>query len=166
MQLDLTICPGPVGEIAVFSVNKKIYLVDFNDNRERIDQLLTQRFGAFEIRNTGGLAEIRERFERYFNGDWTAFEDLDLDTGGTQFQQSVWNRLQAIAVGETRSYTELAMATGRPQATRAVASANARNPIAIIIPCHRVIGKNGAMRGYAGGVERKTWLLRHEQAIR
>ncbi len=165
MQLDLTICPGPVGEIAIFSVNKTVYLVDFNDNRDRIDKLLTARFGTFEIRDTGGLPDIRERFERYFNGDWTAFEGLELDTGGTQFQQIVWNRLRAIAIGETWSYAELAQEVGRPRAVRAVANANARNPIAIIIPCHRVIGKNGAMRGYAGGVDRKTWLLRHEQAV-
>lgn len=165
-RLDLTICSSPVGEIAVFSVKKKIYLVDFNDNNSRIDKLLTRRFGAFEISRTDGLPGIREKFERYFNGDWKAFEDMDLDTGGTQFQQTVWNRLKAISIGETLSYDRLAQEIGRPKAVRAVASANARNPISIIIPCHRVIGKNGAMRGYAGGVDRKMWLLKHEKAIR
>ncbi len=166
MQLDLTIYSSPVGEIAIFSNNGKLCLVDFHDNRDRIDQLLTRRYGAFEIRHDGGLRWIREKFERYFNGDWNAFEDIDLDTGGTQFQQNVWNRLKAISIGETLSYTGLAQEIGRPKAVRAVAGANASNPIAIIIPCHRVIGKNGAMRGYAGGVDRKKWLLKHEEAVR
>ena len=164
-QLDLTICSSPVGEIAIFSDNKKLYLVDFNDNRDRINKLLTRRFGDFQIRRADGLPGIREKFEQYFQGDWRAFEDIDLNTGGTEFQQSVWDRLKAISIGETLSYDRLAQEIGRPKAIRAVASANASNPISIIIPCHRVIGKNGAMRGYAGGVDRKMWLLKHEKAI-
>ena len=102
------------------------------------------------------------RLKKYFAGDWDAFDSLPLLTGGTTFQQSVWASLQTIPVSETISYDQLAGAIENPKAVRAVASANARNPIAVIIPCHRVIGKDGSMRGYAGGIHRKAWLLEHE----
>ena len=165
-QLDLTICSSPVGEIAVFGGHGTLCLLDFNENRDRSNKLLKKRFGEFETREVENLSGIREMLERYFKGDWRAFEDIELDAGGTDFQQSVWNRLKAISTGDTMSYDQLAREVGRPESIRAVAGANASNPVSIIIPCHRVIGKNGAMRGYAGGVERKIWLLKHEKAIR
>ena len=164
-QIGSTVCASPIGEIAVFGDHDTLYLLDFNDNRDRINELLTRRFGDFEIRQADNLLGIRDRLEKYFSCDWGAFRDIDLDTHGSEFQQGVWRALRAIPVGETVSYSLLARQIGKPNAVRAVASANAANPVAIIVPCHRVIGKNGAMRGYAGGVDRKTWLLKHEQAI-
>ncbi|MDH4573262.1 methylated-DNA--[protein]-cysteine S-methyltransferase [Salinicola acroporae] len=97
----------------------------------------------------------------YFAGELTHFE-LPLAPAGTEFQRRVWLALTTIAFGETRSYAEQAEAIGRPTATRAVGAANGRNPLAIVVPCHRVIGANGRLTGYAGGLERKCWLLGHE----
>jgi methylated-DNA-[protein]-cysteine S-methyltransferase len=100
----------------------------------------------------------------YFAGSRRTFE-LPLGPRGTGFQQRVWRALEAIPYGETRSYGELARAIGRPAASRAVGTANARNPISIIVPCHRVIAASGALTGYAGGMAAKRWLLDHEQRV-
>ncbi|TSC56458.1 MAG: methylated-DNA-[protein]-cysteine S-methyltransferase [Parcubacteria group bacterium Gr01-1014_18] len=101
------------------------------------------------------------QIDEYFHGHRRDF-DLPLDLDGTDFQKKVWAELRKIPYGETRSYGELADSIGNKNASRAVGMANNRNPIGIIVPCHRVIGKNGSMIGYAGGLEKKEWLVRHE----
>jgi methylated-DNA-[protein]-cysteine S-methyltransferase len=109
--------------------------------------------------------DVAEQFDAYFAGALSTF-DIEMDLFGTPFQQSVWAQLCAIPYGETISYGELAKRVGNPNASRAVGLANGRNPIAIIVPCHRVIGANGSLTGYGGGLERKTWLLEHEMKHR
>jgi len=103
------------------------------------------------------MTELRE----YFAGDRTQFT-LPLDPAGTEFQKTVWSSLSRIPSGSTSSYAEQAAAIGRPSAVRAVASANGRNPLAVIVPCHRVIGADGSLTGFAWGLDTKQWLLRHE----
>lgn len=110
----------------------------------------------------GVLALTATQLHEYFAGERTAF-DVPLDPDGTGFQKLVWQALEQIPYGVTRSYGELAKAIGRPAASRAVGMANSRNPISIIVPCHRVIGANGSLTGYAGGMRVKQWLLEHEQ---
>ncbi len=107
------------------------------------------------------LERTAAQLDEYFSGRRYAF-DIPLAPRGTGFQTLVWRALIAIPYGETRSYGELARAIGRPAASRAVGAANGRNPIAIIVPCHRVIGSNGDLTGYAGGLPIKRWLLAHE----
>ncbi len=109
------------------------------------------------------LASARAQLEAYLAGELTEF-NLALSSGGTPFQQKVWNELRRIPYGQTISYAELAERVGNPKAMRAVGAANGRNPIAIIVPCHRVIGANGSMTGFGGGIERKVWLLTHEKS--
>jgi methylated-DNA-[protein]-cysteine S-methyltransferase len=104
------------------------------------------------------------RLARYFEGDLDALDAIATDPAGTPFQRRVWSELRALRPGETVSYAELARRVGSPRAVRAVGSANARNPVAIVVPCHRVVRSDGALGGYAGGVARKAWLLRHEGA--
>ena len=104
---------------------------------------------------------MREQLDAYFAGELESFE-LDLDPHGTPFQQRVWAELARIPYGETISYSELAHRLGDPKLVRAVGLANGRNPISIVIPCHRVIGADGSLVGYGGGLERKRWLLEHE----
>jgi methylated-DNA-[protein]-cysteine S-methyltransferase len=101
----------------------------------------------------------------YFEGDFEAVQELPVDLRGTPFQESVWSALRDIRPGETISYRELAERVGRPRSVRAVGGAVGRNPVAIVVPCHRVIQADGHLGGYAGGVERKAWLLRHEEAL-
>jgi len=110
------------------------------------------------------LIQCVEQLIQYFNGQRRVFE-LPLNQPGTPFQQQTWNLLTAIPFGKTISYLQLAIKTGDPKATRAVASANGRNNIAIIVPCHRVIGSNRELIGYGGGLWRKKWLLEHEMKI-
>ena len=110
----------------------------------------------------GVLARTAAQLREYFAGERIAF-DLPLGPDGTGFQKLVWHALSQIPYGVTRSYGELARAIGRPAASRAVGMANSKNPISIIVPCHRVIGANGSLTGYAGGMRVKQWLLEHEQ---
>ena len=110
------------------------------------------------------LARASEQLAEYFAGTRTTF-DLPLDAGGTAFEQRVWEALGTIPYGTTTSYGELARRLGDVRATRAVGAANGKNPIPIIVPCHRVIGANGALTGFGGGLDRKRWLLEHEGAL-
>ena len=129
--------------------------------------MVTQRHGPFFsetwIRddNAKPFAETRRQLEAYFAGELTEF-DLPLNPRGTEFQKQVWQELQNIPFGVTISYGDLAERIGNPNSSRAVGAANGRNPISIIVPCHRVIGSNGKLTGYGGGMERKEWLLAHE----
>lgn len=110
----------------------------------------------------GVLAELERQLAAYFAGTLTVF-DLPLEPAGTTFQQDVWSALRQIPYGTTCSYGEIAKTIGRPTAVRAVGAANGQNPIPIVIPCHRVIGANGSLTGFGGGIPMKRWLLAHEQ---
>ncbi len=110
-----------------------------------------------------GLPAVREQLSAYFAGSLHAF-DLPLAVGGTPFQREVWAALATIPYGETWSYAKLAAEIGRPRAVRAVGLANGRNPVSIVMPCHRVVGSNGSLTGYGGGLAAKEWLLAHERA--
>jgi methylated-DNA-[protein]-cysteine S-methyltransferase len=111
------------------------------------------------------LERARRALARYFSGEPEPFDGIPLDPDGTDFQRRVWECLRTIPAGETRSYGDVARAIGRPRAVRAVGSANRVNPLPIVVPCHRVIGGDGALRGYAGRLDRKEWLLKHEGAM-
>lgn len=129
------------------------------------DQGLTAVSFSFEENETEHSNAITQQAARelsaYFTGTATEFS-VPLHPQGTEFQQNVWHQLTLIPFGETRAYGDIANALAKPKAVRAVGAANGRNPIAIIVPCHRVIGGNGTLTGYAGGLERKAWLLKHE----
>ena len=112
----------------------------------------------------GVLAPVVTQLREYFAGDRMTF-DLPLSPAGSTFQQKVWMALRDIPYGRTTSYGEIAAELGQPTASRAVGLANGRNPLAVIVPCHRVIGANGALTGFGGGLERKRWLLEHERAV-
>jgi len=111
------------------------------------------------------FADAHRQLDEYFAGERLEF-DLPLDPVGTPFQQHVWKTLRTIAFGEVITYGDLALRASRPGAARAVGSANARNPLSIVVPCHRVVGGRGALTGYAGGLDRKQHLLAHERALR
>lgn len=107
------------------------------------------------------LQQAETALQDYFNGQKKRF-NIPIAASGTEFQKRVWQALTTIPFGETRSYQDLANAIGNPKAVRAVGLANGKNPVSILVPCHRVIGSNGKLTGYAGGIERKSWLLKHE----
>ena len=127
---------------------------------------LLQRYSdspRVRLENAARPTVFTRAVEAYFEGDMAALTDLAIATGGTEFQRMVWDALCSIPAGETLSYGALAAKIGRPSATRAVGLANGANPIAIVVPCHRVIGANTSLTGYGGGIERKRWLLLHER---
>ena len=105
---------------------------------------------------------VADALAAYFHGDLRAIDSLEVDPRGTDFQRRVWALLRTIQPGTTWSYAELARAVGQPTAMRAVGAANGRNPIALVVPCHRVISSDGTLGGYGGGLQKKRWLLRHE----
>ena len=128
----------------------------------RFLEALEKRFpGAAleDARDPGGTVSA---LQRYFGGELGVLGTLRVDTGGTPFQRRVWSALRSIPVGRTLSYGALAASIGAPDAVRAVGAANGANPVAIVVPCHRVIGSDGSLTGYGGGLERKRWLLAHE----
>lgn len=126
-----------------------------------LDNLIPTKRDADWTRDVRAFAEESKQLDEYFDGKRKTF-DLDLDPRGTPFQLRVWRALREVAYGRTATYGEIARAIGRPQAFRAVGATNAKNPIGIIVPCHRIIGSSGALVGYAGGMNRKRWLLDHE----
>lgn len=113
------------------------------------------------VQDAGAFREAGSQLKAWFAGELRLF-DLSLDADGTDFQCAVWNALRTIPFGETRSYADIALQIGRPTASRAVGAANGANPLPIVVPCHRVIGANGSLTGFAGGMEAKRWLLDHE----
>lgn len=156
---------SPIGEITAHVADNVLIHLDFADCGARTQRLLNKRYGDIRPERMENPLGIRPRLAAYFAGDWDAFDDFALESGGTEFQREVWAGLRRIPRGQAISYAALAQSIRRPAAVRAVGRANALNPIAIIVPCHRVIGKDGTLTGYAGGLERKEWLLRHEGAL-
>jgi O-6-methylguanine DNA methyltransferase len=139
--------------------------LDFSDYAERMQRLLARHYGVFTLVDGAAPAAITAALDAYFAGDLTALDSVPVATAGSDFQKSVWAALRRIPAGTTSGYGALAARLGKPGAARAVGLANGLNPIGIVVPCHRVIGASGALTGYAGGVERKRWLLEHEGAM-
>jgi len=137
----------------------------FMEGQRHAPQASAPQDAADWVREEAPFATLADQLERYFTGEAVEF-DVPLRARGTPFQERVWAALREIPHGATISYGELARRLGTPGASRAVGLANGRNPIAIVIPCHRVIGADGSLTGYGGGLERKAWLLRHESARR
>ena len=140
--------------------------VDFHNFESRMRRLLRLQYGAegndFAIEDRAAPAPIRRAISDYFLGDLQAINSIPVATGGTPFQREVWAALRTIQAGTTLSYGALARQLSRPKSVRAVGLANGANPVAIVIPCHRVIGTDGRLTGYGGGISRKRWLLLHE----
>ncbi|MDY8137696.1 methylated-DNA--[protein]-cysteine S-methyltransferase [Aquimarina sp. 2201CG5-10] len=155
----------PLGPMFVCATEKGICLLEFVDRRmletefKDLQKLLNANIISGENEH---IKQVKKEIEEYFGGKRKVF-DVKLDTPGTDFQNSVWDALQKIEYGKTTTYQQQAEKIDNPKAVRAVASANGHNRISIIVPCHRVIGKDGKMIGYGGGIERKRWLIEHEQ---
>ena len=142
---------SPIGTVEIEATQEDILALNFVDHPPSADGELPEV-----------LAECVQQISEYFNGQRKAFS-LELSLRGTEFQNTVWRRLVKIPYGQTCSYGEFAAAIGKPAACRAVGNANGKNPISIIVPCHRLIGSNGSLTGYGGGLWRKQWLLQHER---
>jgi O-6-methylguanine DNA methyltransferase len=154
---------SPLGTLLlVTSPDGLLRALDYEAYAPRMLRLLSLHYGSYELTEGPPSPELARVLEAYFAGNLTVLDALPVATGGTPFQRAVWAALRAIPASTTLSYGELAARLGQPGAARAVGLANGKNPIAIVVPCHRVIGADGSLTGYAGGTERKRWLLEHE----
>jgi len=151
--MNSTFMQTPIGLLAIRATNDAINSIEFIRQQD-----------APPVKHPL-LEQASEQLQQYFAGQRQQFE-LPLAASGTVFQQQVWRALRQIGYAQTASYAEIAANIGRPTAVRAVGAANGRNPLAIIVPCHRIIGKDGTLTGYAGGLQRKAWLLELEQSYR
>jgi methylated-DNA-[protein]-cysteine S-methyltransferase len=164
VPIQVAVTASPVGPIHVATRAGALCALSFDDYWAHEQQHLVRRFGAAAFER-GPCADVVAALVAYFAGDIHALAAVSTEPGGTPFQTRVWRALRDIPAGRTWSYRELAAAIGQPTAVRAVAAANGRNPVPLVVPCHRVIGSDGRLVGYGGGLERKVWLLRHEGAF-
>jgi O-6-methylguanine DNA methyltransferase len=164
MLLSLDRIPSPVGEILLVFEGIVLRALDFHDYEIRMRRLLSLHYGAAALQRQPAPKALLAPLDRDFAGAFAALDTITTATGGTDFQRAVWAALRRIPAGQTMGYGKLAAMIGRPTAFRAVGAANGANPIAIVVPCHRVIGASSALTGYGGGLPRKAWLLEHEKA--
>lgn len=165
MDLSLDRLPSPIGTILLVCAGDALRALDFGDDEDRMRRLLDRHYREYRLAPGRAPAAIRARIEGYFEGEFKSLDRVPVETGGTPFQRLVWSALREVPAGTTVTYGHLAVRIGRPRATRAVGMANGSNPVPIVVPCHRVIGANGALTGYGGGLDRKRWLLAHERAL-
>jgi methylated-DNA-[protein]-cysteine S-methyltransferase len=157
MRATYAIIPTPIGDLVAWGEDHSLRALEFADSRTESPLETGWK------RDDSAFGQLAEQLRAYFAGELTCF-DLTLETGGTPFQRRVWDALQKIPYGTTTTYGALAAEIGQPRAVRAVGAANGRNPISIVVPCHRLVGADGSLTGYGGGLERKRWLLEHERA--
>src|SRR5579871_477567 len=155
---------SPIGRILFAADGEAVCALDFSGYEERMQSLLAKRYDTTEFRRGSDPLNLRKSLREYFSGNLKAFDSTKVRTRGSTFQERVWKALRTIPAGATWTYGRLASALDQPTAARAVGHANSLNPVAIIVPCHRVIGASASLTGYAGGLERKEWLLRHEKS--
>jgi methylated-DNA-[protein]-cysteine S-methyltransferase len=167
MFLDLTVNgrKTPLGGLLlVVDGDGVLRAADFADCEDRLRRRLHHRLRPIEYRLASGRVPvaISQAVDAYFDGELSAVQNIPISLDGTAFQEEVWGALRKIEPGRMITYAGLAKKIGRPQAARAVGHANAANPLCVVVPCHRLVGANGDLIGYSGGVERKRWLLDHE----
>ncbi len=153
--MQYTYVDSPIGQLLIAGTDKALEYIGFPEGKGRLEPKPN-----WEVSHTM-FGEVKEQLSEYFGGKRREF-DLSLSPCGTEFQLQVLEELTKIPFGETRSYQDVAIAINRPKAVRAVGAANGRNPLPIVIPCHRVIGTNGSLTGFGGGLPAKSWLLDHE----
>lgn len=158
----------PIGQMLVMTDDQqRLRAVDWHDYEDHLAKLLARQYKGQTLHiqdrsHTIKASKAAQALQAYFEGDLTSINHLEVAVGGTDFQRDVWLALRDIPVGQTCSYKDLAVCIARPAAVRAIGLANGANPISIVLPCHRVIGSNGTLTGYGGGLNRKQWLLNHE----
>jgi methylated-DNA-[protein]-cysteine S-methyltransferase len=156
----------PIGvALLVTDTEGALRALDWEDYAPRMRQLLRLHHGAVVLVDARAPEPIRDALARYFTGELDRLNTIKWRVAGTPFQRNVWTALQTIPAGTTLSYGALARRLDAPKAVRAVGLANGANPISVVLPCHRVIGANGSLTGYGGGLDRKRWLLEHEGVV-
>lgn len=157
---------SPIGPLTLAGSGGNVCLLHFGAVDDGVRQWLARWFPREAVERHEDPAGAIQKLHAYFAGDLAALDTIPVDMHGTAFQTRVWQALRRVPAGHTASYAEIARAIDAPSSVRAVGAANGANPVAVIVPCHRVIGTNGSLTGYGGGLERKQWLLDHERGQR
>jgi methylated-DNA-[protein]-cysteine S-methyltransferase len=165
VRIELSHLESPLGNIALAVCEDALCALDFAETDGPLRSRLDRWYPGALIENGHRAMTMAKRIRAYFAGELQTLGDIPVEVPGTPFQKTVWAALRRIPVGETTSYQAIATAIGNPAAVRAVGMANGRNPVALVVPCHRVIASDGTLCGYGGGLWRKAWLLRHEKAL-
>lgn len=164
LRLETARIDSPIDPLTAFVREDRLVAIAFSGSEESVRASLEKRLGSFALRRARDPGGVRTALDAYFAGDLGALDGLEVETGGTEFQRRVWCALRRIPAGSTLAYSDLAAAIGSPSAVRAVGAANGRNPVPVVVPCHRVLARDGSLWGFGGGLERKRWLLAHEGA--
>jgi methylated-DNA-[protein]-cysteine S-methyltransferase len=168
MQIFVSALASPLGDMLLVTESQQtVRALDFADHQARLKRGLREHYGSVEAAEAPAPAGIADAIDRYFAGELTALDAVQTETAGSELQRRVWAALRRLPAGTTTSYGKLARELGfdDPRAAIDIGAAIGANPIAIIVPCHRVIASNGDLKGYAWGLHRKRWLLEHEKAI-
>jgi methylated-DNA-[protein]-cysteine S-methyltransferase len=162
MRIDIATIESPLGKLTAAAHGPRVCLVHFGPESTSVRSSLQSWYPDAEIAATANPGGVVDVLRRYFEGDLESLDDIEVELNGTSFQKNVWLALRSVRAGTTMSYSQLAKQVGSPAAVRAVGAANGANPVAVVLPCHRIIGSNGSLTGYGGGLHRKRWLLDHE----
>lgn len=162
MRLAIDRINSPIGTIILVCDDAALCALEFADCEELMMRQIRARFGSIPLVEQRNPLDVSLRLQAYFGGELTAIDDVPANGSGTAFQRRVWRALRRIPAGTTSNYGRIAKRIGAPAAVRAVGNANGRNPVSIVVPCHRLIGADGSLVGYGGGIARKRWLLEHE----
>jgi methylated-DNA-[protein]-cysteine S-methyltransferase len=165
-RLVRSLLASPIAPLQLFTDEAgAVRVLDFDTDSPRTARLMKRWYGGVAVEHGAAPAGVRAEMDAYFAGDLSALGRVPWTVVGTDFQNTVWRALLDIPAGTTTTYGALAARIGRPAAVRAVGLANGANPVGLVIPCHRVIGADGSLTGYGGGLERKRWLLAHERGV-
>ena len=162
-MIETTEVTSPVGRLRLAARDSRVCVLTFAEDWPRLRARVERRWPDESLRRAPDPAGAADALRRYFDGDLDALAAVEVDLGGTPFQQRVWKAMRAIPAGGTLSYAALADAAGATGAMRAAGTASGANPVCVVVPCHRVVRSDGGLGGYGGGIDRKRWLLDHEQ---
>ncbi len=164
-MLELATYDSPIGALTLATRGGRVCLLHFGVDGAEIRRTLARWYGAEPIVERPDPAGAIGVLQAYFDGNVRALDEVPVEMNGTPFQKRVWEALRDVKAGTTAAYADIARAVSAPSAVRAVGAANGANPVAVIVPCHRIVGSNGSLTGYGGGLERKRWLLQHEGCL-
>jgi methylated-DNA-[protein]-cysteine S-methyltransferase len=163
--IEMAVLHTPIGPLTLAVREGCVCTLHFEDRRRPLSAGFARKDPSVTIRETADPGGFARTLRSYFKGEIDALDDIPVEMEGTPFQQQVWRALRTVRAGHTASYSDIARRIGMPAAVRAVGAANGANPVAVIVPCHRIIGSSGSLTGYGGGLQRKRWLLEHEGVL-
>jgi methylated-DNA-[protein]-cysteine S-methyltransferase len=164
-MIRLTTFASPIGLLTIAAHDDRVCLLHFGDAGTEVRKMLARWYPSEPAADHPDPAGAVGVLRSYFEGQLDVLDGIRVELNGTPFQQQVWGALRSVRAGTTAAYADIARAVSAPKAVRAVGAANGANPVAVIVPCHRIVGSNGSLTGYGGGLDRKRWLLRHERCL-